>query len=80
MSRVYRWRQTVEYTVTMLDVGEVTPEFDEPMTAEQADASAEDWMKSAMPIEYYPEDFVTVDEGPVEYLGMVRSLDGEGKP
>jgi hypothetical protein len=54
----------------MLDVGEVDEETGEAMTAEHADESAKEWMESAMPIEYYPEPFVDVDEQPVEYLGM----------
>jgi hypothetical protein len=70
MPRIYRWRQTVTYTVRMLDEGEVDEETGKPMTAAELDESAEEWMRSARPIEYYPEDFVTVDEGPVEYLGM----------
>ena len=77
MSRVYRWRQTVEYTVTMLDAGEVNEEFDEPMTAEQVDESAREWMLSAMPIEYYPEDFVAVDQVSLEYLGMTCNPKGD---
>lgn len=68
--RVYRWRQTVTYTVNMIDAGEVEEEYGKVMTAEKADESAKEWQRSAMPIEYYPEEFVTVDEGPVEFLGM----------
>ena len=71
MSRVYRWRQTVTYTVTMGDVGdEVDEETGECLPTEALDESAKMWMESAMPIEYYPEPFVDVDEAPVEYLGM----------
>jgi hypothetical protein len=81
MSRVYRWCQkcqTVEYTVTMLDAGEVDEETGGTMTAEEADVSAREWMRSAMPGEYYPESFVAVDEGPVEYLGMTLTCNPKG--
>lgn len=52
------------------DEGEVDEETGEVMTAAMADEGAREWQESAMPGEYYPEDFVTVDEGPVEFLGM----------
>jgi hypothetical protein len=55
----------------MQDVGEVDEETGECFKSEtEAKASAEEWLASAMPLEYYPEDFVTIDEGPVEFLGM----------
>lgn len=70
MPRIYRWEQTVTYTVTMKDEGETDEETGETLTTEVLNESAQMWMESSMPIEYYPEEFVTVDQGPVEFLGM----------
>ena len=69
--RIYRWRQTVTYTVRLMDVGEVDLDTGEVAFADEAAQreSAEEYQRLAMPVEYYPEDFVTVDEGPVEFLG-----------
>lgn len=69
--RVYRWRQTVTYTVRLVDVGEVDPETGEVAFAHEAAQreSAEEYQRQAMTVEYYTEDFVNVDEGPVEFLG-----------
>lgn len=69
--KVYRWRQTVTYTVRLMDVGEVDEETGEVAFADEEAQrqSAEEYQQQAMPVEYYPEDFVTVDEGCVEFLG-----------
>jgi len=74
MSLIYRWQQVVTYEVEMLDVGDIDEETGEVAHNTEAEAreSAEQWQRSAMPIEYYPEDFVIVTEGPVEFLGLKR--------
>jgi len=78
--RVYRWQQTVTYAVRMNDVGEVDEETGQSMTADETFESALEYQESAMPIEYYPEDFVTIEEGPVEFLGMEVTLPKESPP
>lgn len=74
MSLIYRWQQVVTYKIEMLDVGDIDEETGEVAYSTEAEAreSAEQWQRSAMPIEYYPEDFVIVTEGPVEFLGLKR--------
>lgn len=71
MSRVYRWQQTVTYSVRLMDLGAVDEETGEvAFTTEQArQESAEEYQRQAMPTDYYGEDWVTVAEGPVEFLG-----------
>jgi len=54
----------------MPDVGSVDEEMGTILTEHNLDEAAAEWQQSAMPVEYYPEDFVTVTEGPVEFLGM----------
>jgi hypothetical protein len=58
----YVYQQTVTYTALIADYDD---EEGVVITPDEQDTLALSWVEQAMPIEYYPEDFMTVEQGPL---------------
>ena len=69
VSTRYVYQTTITVTVEMADRGELDAEGDfaeyDPLTQED---SAREWAEQAMPVEFYPEKWVTVDAPPLKLI------------